>query len=461
MLAPTSSDRQYKEHQVIGIQWMMRRERQTPSGGILSDEMGLGKTEQILGLIANTTHPHTLLLCPKSLIPQWKRDFLRCGFAVFFAEKGYWKKVDSRVSKPRAVYVTNYESLNKPSLFNRPFTRICLDEAHQYLCNKGKLYDRVRNIKAKSTWVITATPLVNSEKDTRNLLSLVGYTSKALDTLPLKHFVAEAVLHRSMDELRETLPNLPLPAKHTVMPLDFSSEEECEFYQGVQGKLVKRWKSLEKDNTTMRFQLLMKLRQLSIHPQVYIGARKREPYGYSRDCWSSTSAKFDATKDLLAQEKPCRWIIFCQFKDEMSLLENELIENYTVLQYHGSLSDEQKASVLRDTEAPLNGKHMILLVNIKSGGVGLNLQHFTRIIFMSPWWTSALMRQSVGRAVRIGQAEEVQVYHLVLKEEETLNIDKMMRDRMSQKEELLVDLLKCASRGEVSHDIEENAPHTT
>jgi SNF2 family DNA or RNA helicase len=104
---------------------------------------------------------------------------------------------------------------------------------------------------------------------------------------------------------------------------------------------------------------------------------------------------------------------------------------------------------------------MILLVNIKSGGVGLNLQHFTRIIFMSPWWTSALMRQSVGRAVRIGQREEVQVYHLVLKEEETLNIDKMMRDRMSQKEELLVDLLKCASRGEVSHDIEENAHHTT
>ncbi|NBT35654.1 MAG: hypothetical protein EBT03_08985 [Betaproteobacteria bacterium] len=111
MLIPTSSDRQYKEHQVIGIEWMLNRERQTPSGGLLCDEMGLGKSEQILGLIANTTHPHTLLLCPKSLIPQWKRDFLRCGFAVFLAEKGYWKKVDSRISKARAVYLTNYEDL--------------------------------------------------------------------------------------------------------------------------------------------------------------------------------------------------------------------------------------------------------------------------------------------------------------------------------------------------------------
>jgi SNF2 family DNA or RNA helicase len=76
---------------------------------------------------------------------------------------------------------------------------------------------------------------------------------------------------------------------------------------------------------------------------------------------------------------------------------------------------------------------------------------------MSPWWTSALMRQSIGRAVRIGQKEEVQVYHLVLKEEETLNIDALMREKIMIKEELLADLLKCASRGKIlSDDKEEN-----
>jgi SNF2 family DNA or RNA helicase len=79
--------------------------------------------------------------------------------------------------------------------------------------------------------------------------------------------------------------------------------------------------------------------------------------------------------------------------------------------------------------------------------VGLNLQHFTHIIFVSPWWTSALMRQAVGRAVRIGQTEQVQVYHMLLKEEETLNIDAMMRERMEEKEELLVEVLQGASRG--------------
>lgn len=451
-LTPTSSSRQYKPHQVDGIQWMIRRESSPQPGGLLCDDMGLGKTEQILGLITNTPLLSTLLLCPKALIPQWRKEFQRCGFAVRVIVKGKWVQV-STASTIRLVYLANYESLiGKPHLFQR-YDRVCLDEAHQGLCKKGKLYGRVDSIKRKATWVITATPVVNSFKDTQNLLGLVGYTSKDLDALPLEHFVTEAVLHRSMNELRSSLPNLPVAAKETTISLSFASEEECEFYQGVQGKLVKRWKSLDKDATPLKLQLLMKLRQLSIHPQVYIGARKREPFGYSRDCWTGPSTKFSAMEKLLADEvKPKRWIIFCQFKDEMSLIENELMDKYTVLQYHGGLSEEQKATVLRDSEGDLGGKHMVFLVNIKSGGVGLNLQHFTHIIFMSPWWTSALMRQSIGRAVRIGQKEEVQVYHLVLKEEETLNIDALMRQKVADKEEMLVDLLARASRGNLSTD---------
>jgi SNF2 family DNA or RNA helicase len=450
-LNPTSSNRHYKAHQVDGIRWMMHREAQPEAGGLLCDDMGLGKTEQVLGLILNSPLLFTLLLCPKALIPQWRREFLRCGFAVHVIEKGKWKKI-GKATSPRFVYLTNYDSLiGKRHLFERRFDRICLDEAHQGLCKKGRLYEKVALLKRKATWVITATPVVNSLKDTTNLLSLVGYTAKDLDARPLEHIVQEAVLHRSMNELRATLPDLPAPAKETTISLDFESEEEREFYQGIQGKLVKRWKGLDKDAFSLRFQLLMKLRQLSIHPQVYIGARKREPFGYSRDCWTGTSTKFAAVERLLADEpKPIRWIIFCQFKDEMNLLENDLIDKYTVLQYHGDLSEEQKASVLRQSEAELNGKHMVLLINIKSGGVGLNLQHFTHIIFVSPWWTSALMRQSIGRAVRIGQKEQVQVYHLVLKEEETLNIDALMREKVAEKEGMLVELLTCASRGNLS-----------
>jgi SNF2 family DNA or RNA helicase len=36
------------------------------------------------------------------------------------------------------------------------------------------------------------------------------------------------------------------------------------------------------------------------------------------------------------------------------------------------------------------------------------------------------MDQAIGRAVRIGQTEQVQVHHLVLKEEASMNIDRKM-----------------------------------
>jgi SNF2 family DNA or RNA helicase len=78
----------------------------------------------------------------------------------------------------------------------------------------------------------------------------------------------------------------------------------------------------------------------------------------------------------------------------------------------------------------------VLLAQLVSGGVGLNLQHFDRVVFMGPWWTAALMDQAIGRAVRIGQTEKVIVHHIILKEEETINIDKMMIEKAETKRSL-------------------------
>jgi SNF2 family DNA or RNA helicase len=72
--------------------------------------------------------------------------------------------------------------------------------------------------------------------------------------------------------------------------------------------------------------------------------------------------------------------------------------------------------------------------------VGLNLQEFDRIIFTGPWWTQAIIEQGIGRAVRIGQTQQVVVHHLLLKREETMvdktvvmNIDKKMNEKAKEK----------------------------
>jgi SNF2 family DNA or RNA helicase len=122
---------------------------------------------------------------------------------------------------------------------------------------------------------------------------------------------------------------------------------------------------------------------------------------------------------------------FLAFSDKIGLIQK----------YCGDMTYEQREMVLNNTHNHNMDKHEILLVQLQSGGTGLNLQHFSRIIFTGPWWTSALMDQAVGRAVRIGQKKKVVVHHMILREEEGLNIDKMMNEKAKEKGKLCRQVL--------------------
>ena len=86
----------------------------------------------------------------------------------------------------------------------------------------------------------------------------------------------------------------------------------------------------------------------------------------------------------------------------------------------------------------------VMLIQLQAGGVGLNLQEYDRIIFVSPWWTSALMDQAIARAVRMGQKEVVKVYHLRLAAENdsTINIDMLINRKADEKRKMLEELFK-------------------
>jgi hypothetical protein len=90
---------------------------------------------------------------------------------------------------------------------------------------------------------------------------------------------------------------------------------------------------------------------------------------------------------------------------------------------------------------------MVLLIQLQAGGVGLNLQEYDRIIFMSPWWTSALMDQAIARAVRMGQTRRVHIYHLQLQAENdsTINIDLLVNAKAEEKREMLKKLFLVAN----------------
>ena len=419
--------------------------------GILCDEMGLGKTIQLLGLICTEKKKNTLLIAPLAVLQQWAATGTKARINCWTIEKGEWKAPAVVRLKQTHLFLVNYETaVRRSDLFHgRVWDRVICDEAHRLANKKGASWIRVESIPTASRWLLTATPIVNALSDLQALLSLCGkvYSEEKL---------SEVILCRTMDQLRATIPELPNRAVQMEHILDFKTEKETEFYRGIQGLLVSRWRRLRGDGDAAleKLQIIMRLRQISLHPQVYIEGRKKTAAGlgltYEREDWIDPSTKFSAARDLIEKEKPRRWILFCHFHKEMELLKEYLSYSDSigsVWTYNGAMSQKERDCVLADTHKPLNGKHQVLLCQLQSGGVGINLQHFSRIIFSGPWWTSALMEQAIGRAVRIGQKEQVVVHHLILKEEQGMNIDRLMKSKAETKGKLCQQILAAAAHG--------------
>lgn len=187
------------------------------SGGILADDMGLGKTIQLLslvcsdlsvaiekGVIKRDTTPAryknmpTLILAPVGLMSNWS------GQAMFHVNRDHPLRVlvFYGTNKNPSVEFSHYdvviasygsvtseyrelEQVNDPNnlklvkrtpknmrLFEQPWRRVILDEAHIIRNPAAKIANGVLKIDAYSRWALTGTPIMNSLTD---LFSLVRF----------------------------------------------------------------------------------------------------------------------------------------------------------------------------------------------------------------------------------------------------------------------------------------------
>lgn len=446
----------YKPHQEYGVSWLLAREEAPIKGGLLCDEMGLGKTIQMLGLIKESPLHSTLLIAPLAVINQWKDTAERCKIRCFtyHSKKKTWELKTNPFSSAKSLYLIGYECLanNIKDVEKKVFDRVVCDEAHRLGVKsiaakvlRGVIdkiaFNTVRRMtkNATSKWFLTATPVVNSVDD---ILSLFALLDKSLITEKIETLMGTYALARSMEQLRTSIPDAPNAPIIKTHRLDFASKDEEEFYTKIQSNVESQLRYNE--NALIVLRLILMLRQLSIHPQVYIEARKKKVVGVYED-WLEPSTKFLKIKELMTEDshENHKWIVFCHFHEEMHLLEKYLKTLDFVRHiemYSGSLDMAEKATALKNVRDPFvegGGTCDVLLCQLKAGGVGLNLQEFDRIIFNGPWWTQAAIDQGIGRAVRIGQKNQVVVHNLALKQEESVNvrnIDIWMRKKAEEKE---------------------------
>ena len=103
---------------------------------------------------------------------------------------------------------------------------------------------------------------------------------------------------------------------------------------------------------------------------------------------------------------PNKAIVFSQYTSMIEIVEWRLKkENFVIAKLLGSMPVTQRAANLRAfREDP---SVTVILMSLKSGGEGLNLQTANRVLVLEPWWNPAVEMQAVMRAHRIGQTRPV------------------------------------------------------
>jgi SNF2 family DNA or RNA helicase len=106
-------------------------------------------------------------------------------------------------------------------------------------------------------------------------------------------------------------------------------------------------------------------------------------------------------------------LVFTNFLTTLDYIESIFEKHrYTALTLHGSKTLAQRRKTLKqfdESEEP-----MVLLMTLKTGGVGLNLTKANHVFHLEPWWNPASENQGTDRVHRMGQKQQVHVTRFIM-----------------------------------------------
>ena len=413
-------------HQVKGIEFMKNIERKFKKGGILADEVGLGKTIQTIGLLLERPG-HTLIAGPLGVVPQWAeklRKILPEDRFTVVVHHGSTRLtnvvefLDTQAQMGKAgIVVTSLGLMTRMGAIHvATWDRLVIDEAHYARNPKTRLFRKCKHLQATTKWMLSATPVQNKTEDLMSLLRIAcKLTGRTRNLEKIKKLRNIFLLRRTKEEIKQTLPLLTIENKICR----FLSEDEEQFYSLVEQNTAEAFnQAMRRRNAgtnILILELLLRLRQCTLHPQMVIdGYKKKGIFNQELPKWDTKTTKIHYLEKIIKKEliksPDQRTIIFCQFHKEIDLIQEMLTENgFTSEVYSGKTNQETRQEILSGILCP-----QFLIIQIRAGGAGLNLQEYNRVFITSPDWNPSNEFQAIGRAHRNGQTKPVKVTRLIL-----------------------------------------------
>ncbi|KAF9956368.1 DNA helicase rad5 [Modicella reniformis] len=328
-------------------------------GGILADEMGLGKTIEILSLVhANrmdkssldtpeaafsrlTTcnsmqrrmSPTTLIVCPMSLLSQWRDEAINSSdgslkIEVYYGASRDWSDEKLQQRDAPDILITSYgtvlseysslkggqdsKSLSSlddiksqnawrrgSALFNGNYVRVVLDEAHQIKSRMTKTAKACYALDSVRRWAVTGTPIQNKLEDLFSLVHFlqaepwsnfsfwrtfitIPFESKNNDkALKVVTSVLEPLVLRRTKNTKDENGNSILILPDRIIEIEYLpfSEPENDIYQALFKHGKTKFNHYCRAGTVLKnyasiFQLLVRLRQVCDHPLLVVGKAK-------------------------------------------------------------------------------------------------------------------------------------------------------------------------------------------